>query len=223
MTNHYSVLGVPNYSAWSVVRKAYILQIKKYHPDVNSSQEAILICQRLNVAKEALETNDKKARYDARLKHHLTYGYSAASVTTKTATRARSYSPPPVSRAERFRQNKKRRDAMKLAEYERGLKKFPIEWRYALCSIYGSFGLFLLMVTFINVGDIIVGLFIGLIVSVLWFSAVSIFINEFYKYKDFKARSRPLSYNLEKRTSWLFFVLYISGFIVSILAMYATK
>jgi len=49
MTNHYKVLGLPNYSNWADVRKAYITQIKKYHPDVNSTQEAIDICKRLNI------------------------------------------------------------------------------------------------------------------------------------------------------------------------------
>jgi len=184
---------------------------------VNSTQEAIDICQRLNIAKEALETNDKKASYDSRLKYHLTYGRSAPrSTTTRTQTRRRRYTPPPMSRAERVRRNKEHRDKIKLAEYAKGLKKFPLKWRYFLCAIYGVFalGIVVLIVVSLPSGA---GLLIGFAFSALWFHAVSYFIDEYYKYHDYVGRTTPLGFDLDKRASRMLFGIYFSGFVFAVL------
>ncbi len=217
MTNHYSVLGIPNYSSWSVVRKAYITQIKKYHPDVNSTQEAILICQRLNVAKEALETTDKKARYDSRLKYFLTYGSTVAQPTTTTRSYTRRrYTPPPMSRAERVRKNKEHRDRIVLQKYAEGLKKFPLKWRYFLCAIYGVFALGIVVLIVVGLPSGL-GLLIGFAFSALWFHAVSYFIDEYYKYHDYVGRTTPLGFDLDKRASRMLFGIYFSGFVFAVL------
>ena len=134
MINYYSLLGILNFSAWSVVRKAYIVQIKKYHPDVNKTKEAILICKQLNVAKETLESSDKKALYDRRLRNFLAYGKTGYT-STRTTTRKRRSTPPPMSRAERVRRRKEMQDKQKLEQYAKGLKQFPVNVRYALCAL----------------------------------------------------------------------------------------
>jgi len=137
MTNHYKVLGLPNYSNWADVRKAYITQIKKYHPDVNSTQEAVDICKQLNIAKEALETAAKKSTYDASLKWHLSYGQTRSS--TSTSARTRTYTSPPVTRTER-RQARSRRNMARnkeswMKEYEMWLKRYPLSLRYTLLGL----------------------------------------------------------------------------------------
>ena len=220
MINHYSILGVPNYSSWAVVRKAYIIQIKKYHPDVNSTQEAIDICQRLNVAKEALETNDKKSSYDARLKYYLTYGRQRR---TNTQTRKRRYTPPPMSRAERVKRNKERRDKIKLAEYAKGLESFTLRMRYVMCSIYGLFGLFILTITVVDIEDFVVSLLIGFVASCFWFHANTLYINEYYKYQDYLGRTKPLDFDLDKRSSSRLYTIYLAGFVFAVLVKMAAS
>jgi hypothetical protein len=224
MVNCYRILGLQNYASVAAVRKAYITQIKQYHPDVNSSHEAIEICKQLNVAKEALETEERKAVYDTRLKWHLWHSQNNARATTAHQTRPRtqSYSPPPVSATERAQRNKEYRDKIKLAEYAKGLETFRVEVRYLLCALYGAIGLYFLVFAFLNTDDLVIGLLIGLVVSALWFSAISLFVNEYYKYYDYLGRSKPLGFDLDKRTSRMFFLIYVSGFVFSILVKVAS-
>jgi hypothetical protein len=215
MTNHYTILGLPNYSNWTDVRKAYIQEIKKYHPDLNSSEEAIDICKRLNVAKEALETSVKKSKYDTRLKRHLSYAQTRSESVTSARTRTRTYTPPPVNRKERARRNKVHQDKIKLAEYARGLEKFPLNLRYLLCGVYGLFGLYILGFTVFNL-PVLAGIFFGVITSMLWFSAITIFINEYYKYYDYISRTSPLNFDLDKRSGRMLTLIYLGGFVFCI-------
>ena len=221
MTNHYKLLGLPNYSNWADVRKAYITQIKKYHPDVNSTQEAIDICKRLNIAKEALETASKKSTYDTRLKWHLSYGQRRPQSTTTSQPRTRRrYSPPPISRAERVRRNKEHRDKIKLAEYAKGLKSLPLKTRYLLCAVYGVFGLFLLTSTVVNIENLMVSILFGFVASCFWFHSIVLYINEYYKYHDYVERSKPLDFDLDDRTGKWLFQIYIGGFVFAILVKF---
>jgi hypothetical protein len=216
MINHYKIFGLPNYSNWTDVRKAYIQEIKKYHPDLNSSEEAIDICKQLNVAKEALETNIKKVKYDTRLKWHLSYGQRSSQSTTTSQPRTRRRYSPPVTRKERARRSKEYRDKVKLAEYVRGLEKFPLNLRYLLCGVYGLFGLYILGFTVFNL-PVLAGIFFGVITSVLWFSATTIFINEYYKYYDYISRTSPLNFDLDKRSVRMLTLIYLGGFVFCIL------
>jgi hypothetical protein len=218
VTNHYKILSVPNYSSWAVVRKAYITQIKKYHPDVNKTQEAILICKQLNMAKEALESRDKKASYDSRLKYHLAYGQSSLQSTATAKPRSRRrYSSPPMTRAERVRRNKEHRDKIKLAEYAKGLKSVTLQTRYLMCAIYGAFGLFIMMFTVVNIEDLKLSILIGFVASCFWFHAITLYINEYYKYQDYIARSEPLDFDLDKRSSSRLYAIYLAGFAFAVL------
>ena len=73
--NYYELLGVKNDASKEVIKNAYKLQIKKWHPDRNKSSEAIEVTKKLNVAREVLLDDDKRKEYDLFLKNYTDDGY----------------------------------------------------------------------------------------------------------------------------------------------------
>lgn len=65
MINFYELLGVKENATKQEIKKAYHEMVKKYHPDVNGSEEANRIIRSLNEAKEILLNDDKRKEYDA--------------------------------------------------------------------------------------------------------------------------------------------------------------
>lgn len=62
--NYYDLLGVSKDCTKEEIRKAYIKQIKKWHPDINKDDAAIDITKKLNDAKEILLDDNKRKEYD---------------------------------------------------------------------------------------------------------------------------------------------------------------
>ena len=141
MTNHYKVLGIPNFSSASDVRKAYIRQIKLYHPDLNITVEADEIAKRLNVAKEALESVERKASYDRRLSSFIQNPSFQQTYTSKNQQHRKSSRQ--MTRQERSRRNMQRNRINQLREYEKWLAKYPMPLRYFLFGIVGALFLFI--------------------------------------------------------------------------------
>jgi DnaJ-class molecular chaperone len=67
MPNHYEVLGVSNDAGETEIKKAYRSLSLKYHPDRNSSEEAISKIQQINEAYEILGDEGKRQQYDMEL------------------------------------------------------------------------------------------------------------------------------------------------------------
>jgi DnaJ-class molecular chaperone len=67
MPNHYEVLGVSNDANETEIKKAYRSLSLKYHPDRNSSEEAISKIQQINEAYEILSDQGKRSHYDMEL------------------------------------------------------------------------------------------------------------------------------------------------------------
>jgi DnaJ-class molecular chaperone len=67
MTNHYEVLGVSNEASETEIKKAYRALSLKYHPDRNSSEEAVSKIQQVNEAYEILSDQNKRNQYDMEL------------------------------------------------------------------------------------------------------------------------------------------------------------
>ncbi len=149
MVNHYQVLGLPNFASVKEVRKAYIAQIRKYHPDVNKSPQAEEKSKVLNVAKEALETEQRKASYDWQLRNYLERGQRSTSTQTRPAPnpispeeerrRWREMMAERKARSARFRAKRDKQD------YIDGLKYISITLRYGFGGAIYFFGLFLLI------------------------------------------------------------------------------
>lgn len=73
--NYYELLGVKNDASKEVIKNAYKLQIKKWHPDRNKSSEAIEVTKKLNIAREVLLDDDKRREYDLFLKNYTDDSY----------------------------------------------------------------------------------------------------------------------------------------------------
>ncbi len=67
MINFYELLGIRETSSKEEIKTAYKNMVKKYHPDVNRSEEANQIIRSLNEAKEILLDDEKRKEYDLSL------------------------------------------------------------------------------------------------------------------------------------------------------------
>jgi len=67
MPSHYEILGITKDASEIEIKKAYRSASLKYHPDRNSSKEAVTKIQEINEAYEILSDNDKKKEYDNEL------------------------------------------------------------------------------------------------------------------------------------------------------------
>lgn len=74
--NYYELLGIPETATIEEIKQAYKMQIKKWHPDINKSEEAINISIKLNEAKEILLDEKKRAEYDSFLKEQQNENYN---------------------------------------------------------------------------------------------------------------------------------------------------
>jgi hypothetical protein len=63
----YHVLGVSRDASANDIRKAYRALIKKYHPDINASANAIRMTAMINEAYETLTDPEKRSAYDNRI------------------------------------------------------------------------------------------------------------------------------------------------------------
>ena len=76
MMDFYELLGIKKDATKEEIKKAYRDMVKRYHPDVNKSDEASKIIISLNEAKETLLDDDKRCEYDKLLNeinHSKTY------------------------------------------------------------------------------------------------------------------------------------------------------
>lgn len=67
MIDFYELLGIKKNSSKEEIKEAYRKMVKKYHPDVNKSEEANKIIISLNEAKEVLLDDEKRIHYDEML------------------------------------------------------------------------------------------------------------------------------------------------------------
>jgi len=67
MTNHYEVLGLSNDASATDIKKAYRKLSLQYHPDRNSSEEAVVKMHAINSAYEILSDDEKRRQYNMEL------------------------------------------------------------------------------------------------------------------------------------------------------------
>ena len=64
MIDFYELLGISMDSTKQEIKNAYREMVKKYHPDINKSEDANKIIRSLNEAKEVLLDDEKRKEYD---------------------------------------------------------------------------------------------------------------------------------------------------------------
>ena len=69
MADHYAVLGLAPYAEHSAVRAAYLALMRRYHPDMNSSEEAAARAREVTAAYEVLGNPDRRIDYDLARAH----------------------------------------------------------------------------------------------------------------------------------------------------------
>src|SRR6476660_6250416 len=65
MQDYYTLLGLPRSATKAEIRSAYLILLKKYHPDYNPDAAAAQITVTLNEAYTVLSSDDKRKTYDA--------------------------------------------------------------------------------------------------------------------------------------------------------------
>lgn len=62
--NYYELLGVSKNANKEEIKSAYKKQMKKWHPDINKSEDAVNMSSKINEAKEVLLDDEKRRDYD---------------------------------------------------------------------------------------------------------------------------------------------------------------
>lgn len=74
--NYYEILGIKENATKEEIKTAYKLQMKKWHPDINKSADAINMSTKINEAKEVLLDDQKRIDYDNYLKNKINEEYN---------------------------------------------------------------------------------------------------------------------------------------------------
>lgn len=85
--NYYELLGVKKDATEEEIRKAYRIQAKKWHPDINKDKEASNITKKLNDAKQILLNETKRKEYDRYLEELTNPNYEKLKEKEKTSSR----------------------------------------------------------------------------------------------------------------------------------------
>lgn len=74
--NYYELLGVNEDASKEEIKSAYKVQMKKWHPDINKSSNAVLMSTKINEAKEVLLDDIKRRDYNEYLKNKIEENYN---------------------------------------------------------------------------------------------------------------------------------------------------
>jgi DnaJ-class molecular chaperone len=78
---YYSALGVSSTATDTEIKKGYRLGVQKYHPDKNSSKEAVPVFYKIQEAYEVLSDPSKRQAYDLSAKPTRNYDYTSQQNT----------------------------------------------------------------------------------------------------------------------------------------------
>lgn len=102
--NYYELLGISSDASDVEIKKAYKNQMKKWHPDVNKTDDAVDMSIKLNEAKDTLLDDEKRKEYDRylRYKSNSTYHKYATRFGQGSDKRYQKYETKTVTKWEYF-------------------------------------------------------------------------------------------------------------------------
>ena len=92
---HYQVLGVSSSASQAEIKKAYLGEAKKCHPDLNPSKDAKEKFQQLAEAYQVLGDPDKRHQYDEFLRTGTSQSFSGARRSQGAQAQGFQAAPPP--------------------------------------------------------------------------------------------------------------------------------
>lgn len=88
--NYYEILGISFSATQEEIKKAYRTMAKKYHPDLNSQVDALVMMQQINEAYETLSNLEKRKAYDLKIKGTNNNNQNNEAYKSYTKTREES-------------------------------------------------------------------------------------------------------------------------------------
>lgn len=85
--NYYELLGISKSASKEEIKSAYKKQMKKWHPDINKSDDAKSMSIKLNEAKEILLDDIKRANYDEYLNKKIEESYNKYTQRKQTSNK----------------------------------------------------------------------------------------------------------------------------------------
>lgn len=92
--NYYELLGISKTATEEEIKKAYKLQMKKWHPDINKDEKAVSMSMKINEAKDVLLNETKRKEYDLSLEKETTKTYEKYSNPQKDQETNNNYHKP---------------------------------------------------------------------------------------------------------------------------------
>ncbi len=84
MKNYYKILGISNFNATEQdITRAFRILARRYHPDINPNQDATEKFKEINECYKILKDNEKRKKYDLKLKEYISKTYSKNNTEIK--------------------------------------------------------------------------------------------------------------------------------------------
>lgn len=104
--NYYELLGVKQNATEDEIRLAYKKQMKKWHPDINKSPDAVNMSTKINEAKEVLLDSLKRSDYDEFLKQKINDDYAKYTRDKQARAYANNYHNTHEDKTEEYKDKK---------------------------------------------------------------------------------------------------------------------
>ena len=102
--NYYELLGVKTTATEEEIKKAYKIQMKKWHPDINKDEDAVSMSMKINEAKDVLLNETKRKEYDKFLSEKDNVTYKKYSGVKSDSYKDSEYEKQMVTKWEYFKE-----------------------------------------------------------------------------------------------------------------------
>lgn len=151
--NYYELLGISPSATEEEIKKAYKIQMKKWHPDINKAEEAASMSMKINEAKEVLLDEQKRKEYDLYLKEKENNTYKKYS-NTRGESQNKSYNGYESHMVTKWEYLKEYLHSKDISLFKKIISTILVGLESALCFIIKWFVIALAFICF-SLSDII--------------------------------------------------------------------